>query len=168
MMHAIQHGNRSWATARHKGIELGPVGFMPEDPQVLGPALADHGLELIGGVVFRPFHDPSAWNDVLDGAHRTCAALKAHGACHFVLIDSISPDREYRGKNWPGWIRIDSGDTPARRWLYGFRTGSRATAKGCGQRLIKNLHRHRSLHLRRFWSCGVYAASQGAYYLCAF
>ncbi|MBX2825802.1 MAG: sugar phosphate isomerase/epimerase [Gammaproteobacteria bacterium] len=79
--------------AGYKGIELGPVGFMPEDPAILGEALSRYELELIGGVVFRPFHDPSQWDDVLDGAHRTCKALVAHGASHFVLIDSISPRR---------------------------------------------------------------------------
>lgn len=81
------------AAAGYKGIELGPVGFMPEDPAVLGDALAENGLELIGGVVFRAFHDPAQWDDVLDGATRTCKALKAHGAQHLVLIDSISPRR---------------------------------------------------------------------------
>jgi inosose dehydratase len=81
------------ATAGYRGIELGPVGFMPEDPAVLGPALAHHGLELIGGVVFRPFHDPAKWDEVMDGAVRTCRALVAHGARHLVLIDSISPRR---------------------------------------------------------------------------
>lgn len=81
------------AAAGYTGIELGPVGFMPEDPAVLGDALAESGLELIGGVVFRPFHDPEAWDDVLDGAVRTCKALSVHGAQHLVLIDSISPRR---------------------------------------------------------------------------
>lgn len=81
------------AAAGYRGIELGPVGYMPEDPAILGAALAEHELELIGGVVFRPFHDPQAWEDVLDGTHRTCAALAAHGAQHLVLIDSISPRR---------------------------------------------------------------------------
>ena len=38
------------------GIELGPVGFMPEDPSILSEALDEFGQELIGGVVFRPFH----------------------------------------------------------------------------------------------------------------
>jgi inosose dehydratase len=66
---------------------------MPEDPAVLGDALAGEGLTLIGGVVFRPFHDPAAWDDVWDGAVRTCKALSAHGAKHLVLIDSISPRR---------------------------------------------------------------------------
>lgn len=79
--------------AGYHGIELGPVGFMPEDPAELGDALAERELELIGGVVFRPFHDPGEWDQVLDGATRTCAALKAHGAEHLVLIDSISPRR---------------------------------------------------------------------------
>lgn len=81
------------ATAGYKGIELGPVGYMPEDPAQLADALAEHDLELIGGVVFRAFHDPDQWDDVLDGAKRTCEALRAHGAKHFVLIDSISPRR---------------------------------------------------------------------------
>lgn len=81
------------AAAGYKGIELGPVGFMPEDPALLAEGLAEHDLTLIGGVVFRAFHDPDAWDDVKDGAVRTCKALVAHGAKHLVLIDSISPRR---------------------------------------------------------------------------
>ena len=79
--------------AGYDGIELGPIGFMPEDPAVLGDALASRGLELIGGVVFRPFHDPAKWDEVQDAARRTCKSLVAHGAKHVVLIDSISPRR---------------------------------------------------------------------------
>ena len=84
---------RENAEAGYTGIELGPVGYMPEDPPQVAEALDEHGLELIGGVVFRPFHDPDAWDDVLDGSVRTCKALVAHGAQHLVLIDSISPRR---------------------------------------------------------------------------
>ena len=79
--------------AGYNGIELGPIGFMPEDPAVLGDALQSRELELIGGVVFRPFHDPAAWDDVKDASVRTCRALVAHGAQHLVLINSISPRR---------------------------------------------------------------------------
>lgn len=92
--------NPTWQTvlaecagAGYKGIELGPVGFMPEDPALLAEGLAQHDLTLIGGVVFRPYHDPNAWDDVLDATHRTARALKAHGAQQMVLIDSISPRR---------------------------------------------------------------------------
>ena len=84
---------RECAEAGYTGIELGPVGFMPEDPPQLAEALDENGLELIGGVVFRAFHDPAQWDDVLDGSVRTCKALQAHGAQHLVLIDSISPRR---------------------------------------------------------------------------
>jgi len=84
---------RDCRDAGYKGIELGPVGFMPEDPVELGEGLSEFDQELIGGVVFRPFHDPTAWDDVMDGSVRTCKALKAHGARHLVLIDSISPRR---------------------------------------------------------------------------
>jgi len=81
------------ADAGYRGIELGPVGFMPEDPARLADALSEHGLELIGGVVFRAFHDPDAWDDVVDASHRTARALRSHGAKHLVLIDSISSRR---------------------------------------------------------------------------
>ncbi len=81
------------ADAGYKGIELGPVGFMPEEASTLAAELAEHDQTLIGGVVFRPFHDAAQWDDVMDGAVRTCKALVAHGAEHLVLIDSISPRR---------------------------------------------------------------------------
>ncbi len=92
--------NPSWqkvlsdcAAAGYKGIELGPIGFMPEDPALLADGLAEHDLTLIGGVVFRPFHDPAKWDEVWNAAARTCRSLVSHGAQHLVLIDSISPRR---------------------------------------------------------------------------
>lgn len=79
------------AAVGYMGIELGPIGFMPEDPALLAEGLAENGLTLIGGVVFRPFHDSTAVDDVVDATARTCRALVAHSAQHLVLIDSISP-----------------------------------------------------------------------------
>ncbi|EBA10934.1 sugar phosphate isomerase/epimerase family protein [Roseobacter sp. CCS2] len=81
------------AGAGYKGIELGPIGYMPEDPAILRDELAKNDLNIIGGVVFRPFHDPAKWDEVVDASKRTCEALVAHGAQHLVLIDSISPRR---------------------------------------------------------------------------
>jgi inosose dehydratase len=98
------------AAAGCKGIELGPVGFMPEDPAILSEALSEHGLQLIGGVVFRTYHDPSAWDEVLDATHRTARALKAHGAEHLVLIDSISPRRAPTAGRASEAEQMDSGE----------------------------------------------------------
>lgn len=92
--------NPSWTrileeakTAGYRGIELGPLGYMPEDPLVLGPALAQRGLSLIGGVLFRPYHDPAKWLEIQDAAVRTCRALTRQGAKQLVLIDSIAQRR---------------------------------------------------------------------------
>ncbi len=81
------------AATGYAGIELGPIGFMPEDPAVLADGLAKNGLSLVGGVVFQPFHDEAKWDRVLDASRRTCRSLQSHGAEHLVLIDSISPRR---------------------------------------------------------------------------
>lgn len=103
------------AAAGYRGIELGPVGFMPEDPMILSEALDEFGLELIGGVVFRPYHDPGAWEDVLDATHRTARALKAHGATHLVLIDSISPRRAHTAGRAGEAEQMDSAEWAAFR-----------------------------------------------------
>jgi len=47
------------AEAGYTGIELGPVGFMPEDPAELGEALDEFGQELIGGGGFCGLLEPS-------------------------------------------------------------------------------------------------------------
>ncbi|MEM1301397.1 MAG: TIM barrel protein [Pseudomonadota bacterium] len=106
---------RENAEAGYTGIELGPVGFMPEDPAELGEALAEFKQELIGGVVFRPFHDPDQWDDVLDGSERTIKALNAHGAKHLVLIDSISPRRAPTAGRWDAAEKMDQTEWTAYR-----------------------------------------------------
>lgn len=136
--------NPSWQTvlkenaeAGYTGIELGPVGFMPEDPVVLADALAEHELELIGGVVFRAFHDPDAWDDVLDGTVRTCKALVAHGAQHLVLIDSISPRRA------PTAGRADEAEQMDKAEWNAYRDRIRDAAKiGVDHGLTVGIHAH--------------------------
>lgn len=125
------------AEAGYTGIELGPVGFMPEDPVILAEALAEHQLELIGGVVFRAFHDPDAWEDVLDGTVRTCKALVAHGAEHLVLIDSISPRRA------PTAGRADEAEQMEKAEWEAYRDRIKEAAKiGVDHGLTVGIHAH--------------------------
>lgn len=125
------------AAAGYGGIELGPIGFMPEDPAVLADALAEQALTLIGGVVFRPFHDPDAWHDVWDAAQRTCKALVAHGAQHLVLIDSISPRRA------PTAGRAAEAEQMSPQEWAGFVARFRQVAQlGCDHGLTVGIHAH--------------------------
>ncbi len=97
--------NPTWRTvldetkqAGYSGTELGPVGYMPEDASLLGDELEARGLALTAGVLFRPFHDPEAWDELLDALRRTCRMLQPLGARHLVFIDSLEEERsKYAG-----------------------------------------------------------------------
>ncbi|MCO4842292.1 MAG: TIM barrel protein [Yoonia sp.] len=103
------------AGAGYKGIELGPIGYMPEEPEILREELVKNDLEIIGGVVFRPFHDAAKWHEVVDASKRTCEALVAHGAEHLVLIDSISPRRAPTAGRASEAVQMDAAEWSAYR-----------------------------------------------------
>lgn len=136
--------NPSWrqvladcAAAGYRGIELGPIGFMPGDTAVLADGLAEHGLTLTGGVVFRPFHDPAKWEDTQDATRRTCGALVAHGARHLVLIDSISPRRAPTAGRAAEAEQMDAGE-----W-HGLVERIRGAAQiGADHGLVVSIHAH--------------------------
>lgn len=109
--------NPSWQTvlqecaeAGYKGIELGPVGYMPEEPTVLRDHLATYDLTLTAGVVFQPFHDANQWDKVLLAAKRTCQSLYAHDAQHLVIIDSISSRRAQTAGRYQEAEKMDSAE----------------------------------------------------------
>ena len=79
--------------AGYAGMELGPLGFLPEDPEALRAAMENRGLTLTAAVMFRPFHDPARYDELIDVCHRTCRSLRALGANQLVLIDSIAEAR---------------------------------------------------------------------------
>ena len=113
--------NPAWTTvldecaeAGYRGIELGPVGFMPEDPDVLGSALESRNLALIGGVVFRAFHDPEVKRQTI--ANRTdfyeacgngifCNLGK--GEVNFKEVRQLLED-----SNFEGWCTVEQDCDP--------------------------------------------------------
>ena len=82
------------AAAGYAGIELGPLGFMPEDPETLRAELAPRDLELVAGFLFDRLDAPEAGEIALARARRTCELLAAVGARHLVVIPGFSPERE--------------------------------------------------------------------------
>jgi len=74
-------------------LELGPVGYLPEDPEALADALASRGLRAVGTFVFQPLHRPEALPDVLAVTRRTCRVARAAGGERLVVIDLVSDAR---------------------------------------------------------------------------
>lgn len=73
--------------AGYTWTELGPIGYLPTDPEKLRGELDKRGLKLTGTFVMRHLEDTAAWPDLekdLDIAGRVLTAL---GAKLLVLID---------------------------------------------------------------------------------
>ncbi len=61
-------------------LELGPVGYLPEDPAVLRHALDSRGLRAVGSFIFDDLHDPARAAEILETARRACGVIAAaHG-----------------------------------------------------------------------------------------
>jgi len=74
-------------------LELGPVGYLPEDPRVLRAELERRGLEASGSFVFQPLHERKRLTQILAVTRRTCAAIAAAGGRFLVVIDLVTPER---------------------------------------------------------------------------
>lgn len=138
-------GNPPWGTvlretaeAGYAGTELGPVGFIPEDPGALADRLEQLGLRLTGAVLFRPFHDPQAWDSIRDGLERSCRMLRPLAARHLVMIDSLSPERTPHAGSPDTAPRLRGGE------LAGLHDRLREAARIASRQygLIPSLHPH--------------------------
>jgi inosose dehydratase len=74
-------------------LELGPVGYLPEDPASLRAALESRGLTAVGSFVFERLHDPGCRDTVIAVATRACKAIAAAGGRVLVTIDQPGPER---------------------------------------------------------------------------
>lgn len=88
------------ARAGYAGIELGPLGYLPNGAALL-TELETRELELVAGFVFEPLHDMQARNGALRAATATCEVLAEAGAAHLVIIQGFTPERE-RAAGRPG------------------------------------------------------------------
>jgi inosose dehydratase len=65
------------------------VGYLPEAPEVLRPALASRGLQAVGSFVFEDLRSAA----VVAVAERACAAIAAAGGSVLVIIDRPGGER---------------------------------------------------------------------------
>jgi inosose dehydratase len=80
--------------AGYPGVELGPPGYLPDDPGALRRELEPRGLELVAGFVFASLHAPDGVAAALDTARSTCRLLAECGAGHLVIGQDFTEDRE--------------------------------------------------------------------------
>jgi inosose dehydratase len=74
-------------------LELGPIGYLPEEPAALRAALDSRGLTAVGSFVFDDFHDPSRRDELSIATARAARAIAAAGGTVLLLIDRPSPER---------------------------------------------------------------------------
>lgn len=68
-------------------MELGPVGYLPEDPDTVRELLAERNLLSAGSFVFDDLHDPEARERLIDITNRACRLIAASGGTILSLID---------------------------------------------------------------------------------
>jgi inosose dehydratase len=93
-------GNPPWervldevAASDLSALELGPVGYLPEDPDVLRAALDARGLKPVGSFVFDDYHDPSRTPDIAAATERAARFVAGAGGGVLLLIDRPGPER---------------------------------------------------------------------------
>lgn len=74
-------------------LELGPVGYLPEQPVVIRDELARRGLIAVGSFLFEDLHDPSQKPRILDITERACRVIAAAEGSTLVVIDRPGPER---------------------------------------------------------------------------
>ena len=75
------------AATGYEGTELGPYGYLPTDPELLGRELQSRGLQLLSAFVPVDLVQPQAHAAGLQTALKVGRLLQALGARHLVLAD---------------------------------------------------------------------------------
>lgn len=82
-----------------RGIELGPYGYMPQDPAYLGEKLDRRGLTLIAGTLYDDLLSPNNLQSLLEKTEITSRLLREIGEhqgndrLYLVLIDHVREER---------------------------------------------------------------------------
>ena len=92
------------ASSGYAGVELGPLGYLPDESTALRAELERRDLELVAGFLFMPLHTRDGIVAAVDVARRTCRLLAHVGARHLVLMQGFTPERE-RAAGRPGAAR---------------------------------------------------------------
>lgn len=93
-----------------KWVELGPIGFCPEEPERLAAEYEQRGLTLVGGFIFEALEDAGLAEHNRATTHRTCRMLQALGGRFFNIIPKIGPERIATAGRSEASRRLDAGE----------------------------------------------------------
>jgi inosose dehydratase len=130
------------AAAGYRNVELGPHGFLPEDPATLREALEERGLSAAGGLLYEPFHDPGAHGAIRELAARVIAWIAGAGGRYLLLIPLADGERDA----WAGRAHAAPRMEGARRKAMASlldELAERAAAAG----LVAAVHPHAGTHV---------------------
>lgn len=101
------------ASAGYTALELGPVGYLPERPEVLRHELAKRGLTAAGTFVFDALHDPHELPRITNLAERAARLVAGVGGTYLLLIDHTTPERTATAGNTGASRRLDEDEFAA-------------------------------------------------------
>lgn len=130
------------AEAGYEWIELGPYGYLPSDPRVLGEETGRRGLKVSAGTVFTGLHHgPAVWERTWEHVASIAALTRDMGAGHLVVIPSFWRD-DKTGE-------VLEGDTlSAEQWRFladGTERLAREVRERYGLRVV--VHPHADTHI---------------------
>src|SRR6476646_1044523 len=104
------------AQAGYVWTELGPSGFLPQDPARLRDELDARGLQLCGGMIFAGLHrGADALEQAIEDCSRESQLLSALGGRHLVLLPEQYTDMHTGAATEPGeldpeqWKNLTAG-----------------------------------------------------------
>ncbi len=128
--------------AGYSYTELGPTGFMPQDPAQLADELGSRGLTLCGGTIFAGLHrGAEALDDAIAACAKEARLLTALGAKHLVLLPEQYTDQH-------GGKLLESADIDPDQWkslTTGYDRLGRYLAEEHGVELV--FHPHADTHV---------------------
>jgi inosose dehydratase len=127
------------AAAGFEGLELGPLGYLPDDA---AHELRARGLQLTGGFVFEPLHDPARRSATLSIARRTADRVASAGGRLLVIIDLVSGERARTAGRPAEAVRLDGA---GRRALSATVAAVAEIARAAGLRPL--VHPHAGTHI---------------------
>lgn len=99
-----------------RASELGPPGFLPDDPAAVRAILGASSLSLVGAFVAAPLHVPERLETELTSLRRTATHLAASGGRMLVLAAASAADGYERAEDLDerGWTALVAGLDRAR------------------------------------------------------